>query len=247
MWQPCSACRTTNKSNLQRHVASVHRKQLRRHACPHCDYVAGMRQHLKRHLETAHVAVGCLHCDFEAADRKALREHVAAAHGNKVVGEASKHQCASNELRHDATSSASQMNSGLESRRNDKNQVEEDAITQAIEPNKLLQPGETNSATQTGYAGQCAESRVGDTNQVREDVNDQGTRDEATTSSKEEDRRSKLARARGFACPHCPYVSARKDNLGAHIRAVHEKIRKHCCPHCDYRSVLPDGLDQRLS
>ena len=49
-----------------------------------------------------------------------------------------------------------------------------------------------------------------------------------------------------FSCPHCPYVTSRRDLLGNHVGAIHDRVKDVACRLCAYRTTNRQYLSRHV-
>ena len=225
---PCSHCayKAKQKSDLQRHIESVHEAQI--FPCTHCKYKATRKDHLQKHVKTVHQgqAFQCNQCKYKAKQRSDLQRHIRSVHEGQTY---SCTHCTYKATRKDHLQKhIKSVHEGVafQYKFKPKQKLFIQRHTKSVHEAPTFpyfENGEkiNKAQKQTFPCSQC-DYKAKQKSDLQRHVNS-------------------VHEGQTFPCPHCEYKSSWETTLRTHIKSVHEG-KKFQCPHCKYKATRKDHL-----
>lgn len=232
----CNMCghRFNKKSNMVKHVKMVHEK-LRPWTCEECNKSFSDRRDLVAHEDSVHKGLkpfDCPYCDYKCARKKNMYVHIKNIHGEKgsrtskpsyecgQCGHVAKHRrLLEQHIRSVHEITVKEFQCGL---------CEFKAATKMSVDRHMQSHTKERRSLTAGECSMCGESFTNAAKLVAHMRNVHGTIDKT------------------YQCESCEYRGATHSALKAHMRAVHENIRKHRCDYCEFTSFASSALKRHI-
>ena len=232
----CTVCghRFNKKSNMVKHVKMVHEK-LRPWTCEECNKSFSDRRDLIAHEDSVHKGLkpfDCPYCDYKCARKKNMYVHIKNIHGEKgsrsakpsyecgQCGHVAKHRrLLEQHIRSVHEITVKEFQCGL---------CEFKAATKMSVDRHMQSHTKERRSLTAGECSMCGESFTNAAKLVSHMRNIHGTIDKT------------------YQCESCEYRGATHSALKAHMRAVHENIRKHHCEYCEFTSFASSALKRHI-
>jgi len=232
----CNMCghRFNKKSNMVKHVKMVHEK-LRPWTCEECNKSFSDRRDLIAHEDSVHKGLkpfDCPYCDYKCARKKNMYVHIKNIHGEKgsrtskpsyecgQCGHVAKHRrLLEQHIRSVHEITVKEFQCGL---------CEFKAATKMSVDRHMQSHTKERRSLTAGGCSMCGESFTNAARLVAHMRNIHGTIDKT------------------YQCESCEYRGATHSALKAHMRAVHENIRKHRCDYCEFTSFASSALKRHI-
>ena len=232
----CNMCghRFNKKSNMVKHVKMVHEK-LRPWTCEECNKSFSDKRDLTAHEDSVHKGLkpfDCPYCDYKCARKKNMYVHIKNIHGEKgqraskpsyecgQCGHVAKHRrLLEQHIRSVHEITVKEFQCGL---------CEFKAATKMSVDRHMQSHTKERRSLTAGECSMCGESFTNAAKLVSHMRNIHGTID------------------KNYQCESCEYRGATHSALKAHMRAVHENIRKHRCDYCEFTSFASSALKRHI-
>merc|ERR1712150_97330 len=194
-----------------------------------CKVLSQAKQILKAHIKTVHQKIRdflCPHCSSQFSQKGNLNQHIKKKHSDENNNSRTNKILPNKEDRN-----ATQTSSG--SNTEPKIKDEEDIVASIL--------SEFNDYSKKKEA-ECDDDKVNDSPNAKSSLtNEQRNAEDKIVEGDD-----------GVPCPKCDHrargktISSAKQNLKAHIKAVHDKVKDHQCPQCDYKTAQKCNLNTHL-
>lgn len=232
----CNHCthRFNKKSNMVKHMRMVHEKQ-RPFGCDECAKAFSDKRDLAAHVDSIHRGLKpfeCNYCDYKCARKKNLKVHIINIHGEKGVrpmkpsyecgqcGHVAKHRrLLEQHIRSVHEITVKEFQCGLCDYKS--------STKLSVDRHMQSHTKERRSLT-AGECSMCGEAFTNSAKLVTHMRNAHGTIEKT------------------YQCESCEYRGATHSALRAHMRAVHDNVRKHRCEYCEFTSFASSALKRHM-